>query len=272
MTMKIPEAAREAFALDLAAKFMATINAEGEPNIAPIITTYPWDEETLVFGDFLMRKTKANLLLEQETPVSVTVMTEDFRCFEVRGHFLGFESRGDKFDFISGKDLFRYSAIGLLRSVGSIRVDEVHTLPMGMLSIALEWITTRLAAKRPKDAPSGNPIHPVVQGKIGILKGAKFLAFSREDSIGQFPVLCLQPAGKDYVAFRTKLVRERRKALKPDDKVAISIFTLDPQAYQLKGNFVEYRKSRGFEIGLVRVTSVWTQVPPIPGEQITYTE
>lgn len=269
--MKIPEAAREAFALDLAAKFLATLNKESEPNIAPIISTYPWDDETLIFGNFLMRKTKQNLLLSNEPLVSVSVMTEDFQTFETRGRFQGFETKGPKFDEISNKDLFRYSAVGLLRSVGTIRVNEVYALSMSKQSIALEWFTTRIAAQRPKNAIPGNPIHPVVLKKVGVLMGAKFLAVGRNGHLEQFPVLCLQPAGNDYVVFRTKLFRERRKSLKPGDSVAISVFTLDPLSYQLKGEFVGYKRSRGFEVGLVRVTSTWTQTPPIPGAQITGT-
>jgi len=270
MTTKLPDAARDAFDLDLAAKFLATLNAQGEPNIAPVITTYPWDDDTLVFGDFLIRKTKENLLCQQESPVSVAVMTQNFSAFEVRGRFLGFETKGPKFDRISSKDLFRYSAIGLLRSVGTIAVDEVYAMPMTKMGIAFEWLTTRLAARRPSDARPGKAIHPVVRTKVGALMGAKFLAVSRQGSVEQFPALCLQPAGNDHVVFRTKLARERRRSLSEGDHVAISVFTLDPQAYQLKGEFVGYRRSRGFEVGLVRVTSIWTQVPPIPGAEITY--
>jgi len=271
--MKLPEEVRDAFALDLAAKFMATVDAEGVPNIAPIITIYPWEEEDeLIFGDFLMWKTKENLLRVAESPISMSVMTEDFQSFEVRGRFLGFEAKGPKFDYIGNKDLFRYSAIGLLRSVGTMTVDEVHVLPMGRINVVMDWLTTRLAARRPKSSEPGTPVHPVVRNKVGVLMGAKFLAVVREDRVVQFPVLCLQPAGEDYVAFGTKTVREQRKSLTPGDQVAISVFTLDPQAYQLKGVFTGFRQSRGFEMGYVRVTSVWTQVPPIPGAQITYNE
>jgi len=267
---KIPSEVREAFAQDLAAKFLATVDGEGVPNVAPVITTYPWDEETLIFGDFMLRKTRENLLRVKGPPVSAAVMTEDYKCFEVRGRFLGFETSGEKFDQISRVGLFRYSAIGLLRAVGTIAVEEVHTFRMGGLGLAWEWLTTRLAASRPKEAQPGTPIHPVVLEKVGVLRGAKFLALAREGRVEQFPVLCLQPAGRDYVAFRTKLVSHRRKALRPGEHVAISVFTMDPQAYQLKGEFAGYRRSRGFQLGLVRVTSVWTQTPPRPGERIVH--
>ncbi|MFX1506850.1 MAG: hypothetical protein ACFFDC_12170, partial [Promethearchaeota archaeon] len=119
--MKLPKSAKEAFALELeAAKFMATRDEKGVPNIAMISTLSPWekDEEQLIFGNFLMWQTKKNL--ENGSPVSISVMTLDFKSYEVRGSFLGFETSGEKFDAMSKKDLFRYSAIGLLRSVGTI--------------------------------------------------------------------------------------------------------------------------------------------------------
>ena len=268
--MKLPEPAHEAFSLDMAAKFIATTNQGGEPNIAPIITTFPWEEEALVFGDFMMRKTKENLLLQENTPVSVSVMTEKFQSFEVKGRFQGFETAGEKFNYINGKDLFRYSAIGLLRSVGTIAIEKVEALKMGMLGIAVDWLTTKMVTRRPKEYEPGTRIHPVVLSKVGILMGAKYLAVARGEYTEQVPVLGLQPAGDDYVAFRTRMFSERRKSLKPGEPVAISIFTMDPQAYQLKGEFMGYRRSRGVELGFVRVSSVWTQILPRPGELITY--
>ncbi len=270
--MKLPEPAHEAFSLDMAVKFIATQNANGEPNIAPIITTYPWEEESLVFGDFMMRKTKENLLLQKNIPVSVSVMTEKFQSYQVQGRFQGFETKGDKFNFINGKDLFRYSAIGLLRGVGTISIENVEPLPMGMLGIAMDWLTTKMTTRRPKEFEAGNRIHPVVLAKVGVLMGAKYLAVSRGETTEQIPVLGLQPAGDDFVAFRTRMFSERRKSLIPEEPVAISIFTMDPQAYQLKGKFVGYRRSRGVELGFVRITSVWTQILPRPGELITYSE
>ena len=269
--MELPEQAREAFALDLAAKFMATVNSEGEPNIAPIITTYPWKKDQLVFGDFIMRKTKENLLLRANAPVSVAVMTEKFQTFEVQGRFEGFETKGEKFNFINGKDLFRYSAIGLLRSAGTITIEKVHPLSMGTLGIAMDWLTTKIATHKPKEVAPGELIHPVIRKKVGILRGAKFLAVSRGEYAEQVPVMGLQPAGDDYVVFRTKMFPERQKSLALGEKIAISVFTMDPQAYQLKGEFMGYRRSRGIELGFVRITSVWTQVLPRPGERITYT-
>jgi len=134
--MKLPEPVRKAFAIEMeAAKFMATRDENGIPNIAMISTVSPWekDDEQLIFGNFLMWQTRKNL--ENGSPVSVSVMTLDFKAYEVRGRFLGFENSGEKFDTMGKKDLFRYSAIGFLRSVGTIAVDEIYPLKLSMLSV-----------------------------------------------------------------------------------------------------------------------------------------
>jgi hypothetical protein len=258
--MKLPKAAKEAFALELAAKFMATRDANGEPNIAMISTTTPWNDEQLVFGDFLMWQTKKNL--ESGSPVSVSVMTEDLKsCFEVRGKYLGYETSGEKIDFVSKQDLFRYSAIGLLRGVGTISVDEVYPLRLSSLGVAKEWFLAKIGGVRHKDFPEGKGINPTVAKIVNLLKGAKFLTVSRDDHLEQFPVLGMRSVG-DYLVVRSDL------PLKAGDSVATSVLSMDLVAFQVKGKFQGIQRSRGINHGYIRATSVRTQTPPIVSREV----
>lgn len=260
--MKLPKPAIEAFAIEMeAAKFMATCDKNGVPNIAMISTVSPWeeDEEELIFGNFLMWQTKKNL--ENGSPVSVSVMTLDFKTYEVRGRFLGFEDSGEKFDVMSKKDLFRYSAIGLLRSVGTIAVDEVYPIKLSMLGVGKEWFLAKLAGKRFKEFPDGKEINPVAVKNVGVLQGSKFLAVSRDDHMEQFPVLGMKPIN-DYLAIRSDL------PLKNGDSVAISAFNMELKAFQIKGEYIGVRRSRGVKLGFVKVTNVLTQTPPLVSHEV----
>ncbi|MFX1252753.1 MAG: hypothetical protein ACFFCZ_14195 [Promethearchaeota archaeon] len=257
--MKLSKAVKEAFAIGMAAKFLATRDETGVPNLAMIATVTPWNDEHLIFGNFLMWQTQENL--KKGSPVSVTVMTQDFQCWEARGRFLGFESSGEKFNTMSENEIFRYSALGLLRSVGTIAVNEVHPIKMNMLSIGKEWLLTKIAAKRPKDLPEGKTINPVVVKNASVLQGAKFLTVSRNDHLEQFPVMGLKPCN-DYLVIRGDL------PLKTGDQVAVTTLTMDLKAFQIKGTYSGVRRSKGIKFGYVRVTNVKTQTPPLVSREI----
>jgi hypothetical protein len=260
--VKLPKSVIEAFALELeAAKFMATRDGNGVPNISMISSLSPWekDEEQLIFGNFLMWQTKKNL--ENGSPVSVSVMTLDFKSYEVRGRFLGFETSGEKFDAMSRKDLFRYSAIGLLRSVGTIAIDEIYPIKLSMLGVGKEWFLAKVAGKRFKDLEEGKRINPLVKKNVGVLQGSKFLAVSRENHMEQFPVLGMKPI-YDYLVIRSDL------PLKKGDSVAVSAFNMELKAFQIKGIFWGIRRSRGIKFGYIRVNSILTQTPPLMSREI----
>ena len=257
---KLSAAARDAFAVDRAAKFIATRDEEGVPNIAMIGSTIPWDDEHLIFGDFLMWQTKKNL--QAGSPVSASVMTRDFRCYEARGRFLGFETSGDRFDEMGRLDIFRYSAFGLLRGVGTIAVDEVYPLKLSTCSVVKDWLLARIGGKRPAGLPEGKRINPIVADVFAVRDGAKFLAVSREDHLEQFPVIETRPVGADYLAVRSGL------PLIEGDTVSVSALTMDLKAFQIKGEYSGTARSRCVKLGYIRVTNVLSQTPPLVSREV----
>jgi len=244
----------------MTAKFMATHDEEGIPNIAMISTTTPWDDDHLIFGDFLMWRTKRNL--EAGSPVSVSVLANDLRWYEVRGRFLGFERSGEKFDAVSTQDLFRYSAIGLLRAVGTIAADEVYCHRLRALSTATRWLWTRIAARPPTGTSEAQRINPIVAGVFSARNAAKFLAVSRNDHIEQLPVLELRPVGESYLALRPDL------PLSKGDIVAISAVTPDLKAFQIKGKYVGVKRCGPCRFGYVKITTVLSQTPPLVSHEV----
>jgi len=256
----LPAAAKEAFAKSMVPKFMATRDSEGTPNIAMIATITPWDDEHLIFGDFLMWQTKKNL--ENGSPVSVSVMARDLTCYEARGRFLGFETSGDKFDAMGKIDVFRYSAFGLLRGVGTIAVDEIRPLELSIISVVKEQLLTRIAGRRPAGLPDGKKINPIVADAFSIPKAARFLAVSRDTHMEQFPVMGVRPVGQDYLALRPDL------PLTQGDTVATSTLTMDLRSFQIKGEYMGVMRSRGFKTGYVRVANVLSQTPPLVSREV----
>jgi predicted pyridoxine 5'-phosphate oxidase superfamily flavin-nucleotide-binding protein len=121
----MPPSVMEKFADTEAAKFMATIGEDGLPNVVPILSVMPFGEETLVFVDIMMNKTKKNLLANKKAAVSV--LTKEGISYQVKGTFEEFQTSGPLFDMFASHPLLKYNAYSGPRAVGTIHVDAVYT-------------------------------------------------------------------------------------------------------------------------------------------------
>ena len=69
-------------------KFLATRDADGVPNVVPVLSLEAFDERTVVFGEMMIWKTRRNL--ETDPRVSILVLSPDLRTWTIRGRFLEF--------------------------------------------------------------------------------------------------------------------------------------------------------------------------------------
>ena len=122
---QMPQTVMEKFADMEAAKFMATVDDSGNPNVVPVLSVMPFGEETLVFVDMMMNKTRKNLLDNKK--VAVSVLTKDGISYQAKGTFEGFQNSGPLFDMFASHPLLKYNAYSGPRAVGLIHVDSVYT-------------------------------------------------------------------------------------------------------------------------------------------------
>ena len=122
---KMPQVVMEKLADMEAAKFMATVDADGTPNVAAILSVMPFGEEKLVFVDLMMNKTRKNLL--DNGKVAISVLTKDAISYQVKGTFEGFQTSGPLFEMYATHPLLKYNAYSGPRAVGLIQVDSVFT-------------------------------------------------------------------------------------------------------------------------------------------------
>lgn len=129
----------------LTPKFLATLNTNGEPNCVPVITIHPYHDGTLVFGEFLMQKTRANLGVCDT--VSVAVLDDTFTGWSIKGRFRGFETRGERLDFVNTLPLLRYNAYTGARAAGTIEIIEVSSaISMSRHSVLSSYLRARAVA------------------------------------------------------------------------------------------------------------------------------
>jgi predicted pyridoxine 5'-phosphate oxidase superfamily flavin-nucleotide-binding protein len=126
-------------------KILASADENGVPNAVPVGSITPISDDTLAFVEQFIIHTKHNL--EKTGKASVTVLNRwglsangeflTVTAYQLKGTFLGFQTSGPLFDKFSRR-VAEVRARGLkmppLKSVGTIRVDEVFAASPGLNS------------------------------------------------------------------------------------------------------------------------------------------
>jgi predicted pyridoxine 5'-phosphate oxidase superfamily flavin-nucleotide-binding protein len=258
----------EALAGERTPKFLATLNSEGVPNVVPIISLQAADESTVIFGEFMMWKTRHNL--EANPRVSVAVMTAS-EGWVIKGDFLEFQRSGPYFDRIMASDTFRYNAYAGIRNAGVIRVGSVvRAFALSGPTALLDMARARWFARRARRRGGGGVTVPIqVRQKFARLKAAKFMAYLDGDGYPDMvPALSLRPADEQTFVFSSGLAEPALAALSPGARVAASVLTFEPLAYQVKGEFLGAERSLGRLAGVLAIQEVYSASPPLPGQRI----
>ena len=258
----------EALAGERTPKFLATLDSEGVPNVVPIISLQAVDESTVIFGEFMMWKTRRNL--EVNSRVALAVMAAS-QGWVIKGDFLEFQRSGPYFDRIMAGDMFRYNAYAGIRNAGVIRVSSVvRAFPLSRLTILLDMARARWFARHTRRLGVAAVTVPIqVRQKFARLQAAKCLAYLDGDGYPDIvPALSLIPAGEQTFVFSSDLAAPALAALSPGAKVAASVLTFEPVAYQIKGEFLGAERSLGRLAGVVGVQEVYSASPPLLGQRI----
>ncbi len=267
-TAELEQKAIDTFAGEMTPKFLATVSPDGMPNIVPIISIEALDPKTIIFGEFMIWKTKKNLT--SNAKVGVSVLTEELNCWTLRGTFAGFERTGEKYDRISMHDLYRYNAYSGLRNAGVIEVADAKRV-QGMLAPArvVEMAFAGLSAAVSK-SDSGGPMPVQVSEKFGRLKAAKYISYVDGDG---YPLALPAPSmfsiGNGALEFGAGALKDMDGNLPtPPFKAAAAIITFDPVAYQVKGTVTKFENRLGAKIARLEVEEVYSASPPLCGKRI----
>jgi len=261
---------------DMTPKFLATRSAEGRPNVVPILSIQAADPRTVIFGEFLMWKTRANL--EADRRVAGLVLTQDLRFFRFRARVRDFVRTGPHFDQVSASPMFRYNPYTGVRGVWV--ADLVEAEPIGRLSplaVAAGFIVNRLSGPRVVDGPRVTPDSapaaarrrvlpaPVLE-KVNRMQALKVVATRGGEFPEVFPDLSLQPVNPAALRGGAGTFGRfyRQATVGRDTELAVAVLTADPVAYQIKGVVAATAGGRV----AVRVTEAFTATPPVPGQRV----
>jgi len=259
----------EALHGEMVPKFLATLDATGTPNVVPIISLDAADERTLIFGEFLIWKTRKNL--EADPRVAAVVLTEDLKVWTLKGRFREFVETGPHVDQMNAKEMFRYNAYVGIRRAAVIDLEAVTgEWSFSKPNVAAELLPVK-GASLVLGGRGGKAIPPRVIEKFGRTQAVKMLAWQGEDGHPvAVPSFSLTPTRSQTMLFGTRLFRRQLKGLHRGARLAASVITMDPVAYQVKGAFEGQRLTPAGRLGRIRVEEVYSASPPLPGEKIEF--
>ena len=256
---------REALAGDMTPKFLATLGPSGQPNCVPVITICPYDDDTLVFGEFMLNKSRDNLLGCDK--VGVAVITESLHAWSLKGTFLGFETTGPRVEFVNQLPTLRYNAYTSIRSAGLIRVEDVsaeHTA--SRLSVLTDYLAVRALAPLFRRGVREDKAMPrQVAEKFSRISAVRAIAHRDHDGYPRaFPVMTCVPVHPARLLLAGSLFRACQAGITPGAGLAASVLTMDPIAYQVKGVYAG--ATRG--IGAMDIRESYSASPPLVGKRL----
>lgn len=253
----------EALRGEMTPKFVATRNALGMPNVVPIVSTQPADDQpdTLFFGNFLLRKTIQNL--KEDRRLGILVITPDLRGWILKGDFVDFQRSGPYVDRQMSSSLLRYNAYTGIRNAGIIRLRSAEgAFRISKLQVAKDYLLARLAAAGGAGKVDGGVKMPAaVRREFAKMVAVKVLAWIGDDGYPWVvPALSLQPASEDtLVAWKGMPLPEPPAG----NWVTSNILTFEAISYQAKGRWIRNRRT-----GIIQVQEVYAGGPPIPGGRV----
>ncbi len=249
---------------EMTPKFLATRSAAGVPNVVPVVSILPSEDETdtLFFGNFLLRKSIQNL--QEDARVCVLVITPELKGWVLLADFVEFQRTGPYVERQMNSSLLRYNAYTGVRNAGILRVKSLlGEFAIGRMNVAADYLRTRLAAARARNGVGDTIVVPMpVRAEFAKMVAVKVLAWIGGDGYPRIaPALSLQPAGPGKMVHRA--VQGPLGWPADGDPVACNILTFEAISYQLKGR---WQKRGG--VGIVSVQEVYAGGPPLPGGRI----
>jgi uncharacterized pyridoxamine 5'-phosphate oxidase family protein len=259
-----PEA-RGLFAEEMAAKFLATVDPEGRPNVALIVTLQPSPDDRrdrLIFGEFLMWRSRE--YLANNPRVGMACVNTKLEMVTLTGDFRGFERTGPYKETIDSSPLMRYNAYSGVRSAGVIDVrDQGPVRRASFLSIPLDLVRLRLCGR--DGLPQGVDMPRLVKEKFTMLTSIKALAVMGEDGYPRvIPVLPVVEKGPGLLFFRAASYNRELSEVRTPCPAAMALVTMDAKSYKVKGELLAAGRRRY----ALRVDEVYNAMPPRVGDLI----
>ena len=247
-------------------KFMITKDENGEPNSSLVMTWTVYDGNTLVYGDFLSNKTRKNLEAGNNK-MAIMVFTMDLDSWLIKADFESYHWNDEIYEFIAQTPLFRYNQYTNARGAGVAEaISSSEKYGISKLSVLASFLKTKMAkGKVPVIESSDGNMPKNIFEIFSQMAAVKVLAFIDEDGYPTaFPEFGMLPASTNTVIMKRTEEKRRGYFLHDGQRVAISLVSLEPAAFQMKGTFHEIDENNAYII----LDRVYACSLPRPGVRV----
>ncbi|MFW9834424.1 MAG: pyridoxamine 5'-phosphate oxidase family protein [Candidatus Thorarchaeota archaeon] len=250
----------------LTPKFMVTKNSDGEPNVVPVLSWTVYEGNTLVYGDFMTYKTRNNVN-NGNSQMSIVVFTTDLDSWLIKADFESYHRNDEVYEFIAQTPLFRYNQYTNARGAGVAKATWASPkYGISKLSVLSAFLKAKIAGRKVplQESEEGNMPYNVLK-RMAQMAAVKIIAYVEDDGYPvAFPEFGMLPVSSNRLVVKRGEERRRAFSLKDGMRVAISLVTLEPAAFQLKGFFREIDSSTGY----IELDRVYTCSLPRPGIRV----
>jgi hypothetical protein len=247
-------------------KFLVTMDKNNEPNIALVMTWTVYADDTLVYGDFMGNKTRQNLLAGNKK-IGLVVMTLGLDSWAIKADFKSFHKNDDVFEFIAMTPLFRYNQYTNARGAGVANaVWASQNFKISKLSVLSSYLKAKFASRKvePIETEEGN-MPTNIHERFSKMAAVKVISFIDHDEYpAAFPALGMLPASSNRLIIDRGEEIRRGFQINDGQRVAISLVTTEPAAFQVKGYFKELSP----KIAIVEIDRVYACSLPRPGVRV----
>ncbi|HEY5494839.1 MAG TPA: hypothetical protein VIK15_09615 [Candidatus Anoxymicrobiaceae bacterium] len=268
--VELPQASMDVYKQEEVAKFLATASGEGVPNVALIVSQMPVEPSKVVFGEFMMVKSLANL--KENSRVASMAISPKLEMGGFKGEVTSWTTTGEYIDIINSIPFFRYNAYAGIHNVAAIEVRKLLELPskVSMATVGREFVALRTRGRIGHGADLGGVTAPEpVRAKFDGIMSIKVLAFCDDDGypnvVPAFGIMFRNPR---EIRFKVSGYNSAVERLALPGRVALNVLTLDLMTYQVKGTLARFEKHAGLKTGVIKVEEVYSSMPPLIGERL----
>lgn len=247
-------------------KFMVTKDSDGEPNVVPVLSWTVYEDNTLVYGDFMTYKSRKNVN-NGNSQISILVFTQDLDSWLIKADFKTYHRNDEVYEFIAQTPLFRYNQYTNARGAGVAEANWAsQKYGISKMNVLASFLKAKLASRkvpREKTMEGNMPLN--VLKRMSQMAAVKIISYISDDGYPvAFPEFGMIPVSSNRIVIKRGEEKRRGFSLKDGVRVAISLVTLEPAAFQLKGYFREIDDSTGY----VELDRIYTCSLPRPGERV----
>jgi hypothetical protein len=247
-------------------KFMVTKDNDDEPNIVPVMSWTVYEGNKLIYGDFMTHKSRKNLM-SGNNQMSLLVLTTDLDSWLIKAEFESYHRNDELYEFIAETPLFRYNQYTNARGAGvaeALWASDKYAI--SKLNVLISFLKAKLAARKVphQESEEGN-MPRNVRARFAQMAAVKAVAYIDEQGTPvAFPEFGMVPVSDNTLVIKRGEEKRRGLCLTDGQRVAVSLVTLEPAAFQVKGTFRTVDDSTGY----IQLDRVYACSLPRPGQRI----